>query len=729
MRRLKCILLATVIMLSAVTVMSLAEGFSSDDVDISDLIFEETTEDISLKTPAFSDMNLVAQNEDIKFYFYPSGLDVYVVSKNGKVWSNVLMDEYYHQETPTASVSSQILTVSAADKEGNSKEYILYDGSNRDINADYSIKDETLILDVSIKEIDLSFKVIFGTDSDGFYYHIPDKEIKEKNGKLISISMLHNFGASRNDENGYIFYPDGSGAIMKFSELNNTTASLNQFAVYGSSDITYVQLERNWDDNIYGALLPVFGISQTQDGFVAVIDKGDADAKINVSMPGYQVSDLFRAYISYNYRSFSSTEFNQTTISSLVEERNKVDRKCYYYLLSGEQNNYSGMANRYRKHLVDNGTLSRKNQFKDMPLSLNLLCGVQKNGIFSSTLQKMTTFEQSQQIAEWFSENGISQLDILLSGWGKDGWDALPTNISAEGKLGGKSGLKKLREYCEKSGYNLSLDVEPILANSETGSFNTRKDAIRNYFGDFFIDKTNTKYILNSVRVLDKTYSKFKKDYGKAGLNFLTVGKLAFPDYSSKNVCTTQEILESYVSVMAKANKDKIRISATTGNAYILPYADMIYSVPQKDSGYIYTTESVPFYQMVIHGYIPYTGAVGNNHYDFERCILEWVETGSIPSFILTYEKTDKLLETKYSGVFSSEFSVWQNKIAEVHNRLNKDFSNLQNETISAHKKLSDGVSCTVYSNGTSVYVNYNEASCVVDGHTVEAKNYLIVGG
>ncbi len=728
MRRLKCILLTIAIMLSVVTVISADEGYSTDDIDISDLLFSEEVEDISLATPLLSDMELVAENESIKLYFYPSGLDIYVVGSNGKMWSNVLMEEYYKQDSPEASVSSQLLTVNACDKNGEVKEYILYDGSNSDITADYSLENGELALEVEIEEIELSFKVLFGIENDGFYYHIPDKEIKEKGGKIISVTMLQNFGASRNDENGYIFYPDGSGAIMRFKKSNGSASTLNQFSIYGNSDVTYVQLERNWEDNIYGALLSVYGVSQTDNGLVAVVDKGAADAKINVAMPGYQVSDLYRAYISYNYRSFSSTNFNQTTISSLVEERTKVDRKCYFYLLSGEENNYSGMAKRYRKHLEDNGTLDKKTEFKDVPLSVNMLCGVQKNGIFSTTLQKMTTFSQAKQMTEWFSKNGVKQLDILLSGWADGGWDTLPTKVKAEGGVGGKSDLKKLQQYCEKAGFDLSLDVDAILANSETGKFNARKDAVRNYFGDFFIDKTDTKYILNSVRVIENMYSQFKKDYSKAGLNLLTVGKLAFPDYNSKNVCTTQEIIDSYISVMKKAQKDGIRVSATTGNGYILPYADMIYSLPQRDSGYTFTTESVPFYQMVIHGYIAYTGAVGNTHYDFDRCVLEWVETGSVPSFILTYEETEKLLESNYDSVFSSEFSVWREKIAETYNKLNKDFSLLQNETIDFHEKIKEGVSRITYSNGYTVYVNYNDTPYTVDGHSVEGNDYLILG-
>jgi len=727
MRRLKCILLTLALMLSVVTVISADEGYSVD-IDISDLLFDDTVEEVSLSTPAFSDMDLVAENENLKLYFYPTGLDIYVVSNSGKVWSNVIMEEYYKQDTPSNSISSQLITVNACDKEESVKEYVLYDSTNKDIKADYSIEDEKLILDISMDEIELSFKVIFGIENAGFYYYIPDESIQEKNGKIISVSMLQNLGASRNDEKGYIFYPDGSGAIMRFQKSNSTSSNLSQFSIYGNSDVMFTVLERNWEDNIYGALLPVYGISQTNNGFIAVVDRGAADSKINVALPGYQIPDLYRAFITYTYRNYSTTEFNKASVSSLINERIKTDRKCFYYLLSGDDNNYSGMANSYRNHLVNNGTLKEKKDSEGLPISINLLCSVQKNGIFSTSLQKMTTFKQAEGIAQELSQSEIKNLDLVLSGWGKGGWDTQPTTINAEGKLGGNSDLKKLQKYCKDAGIQLSLDVEAILANSDTGSFNARKEATRNYFGDFFINKYKNKYILNSVAVLDNAYSKFSDKYSDFGINLLTVGKLVFPDYNNKNVCTSQEIIDSYNSVMKKTEKDGIRFSTTTGNAYILPYADMIYSLPQRDSGYTFTTESVPFYQMVVHGYIDYTGTVGNTHYDYDKCILEWVETGSIPSYIITEERTANLLETDYDGVFSSEFSVWNKKITETYKKLNKDIGNLHSKQMISHEKLSNGVVKVEYSGGSTVYVNYNETPYTAGNIKVEGKNYLVVG-
>lgn len=726
MRRFKCILLAVIIMLSVVTVAS-ADNEYSADIDISDLLFGETTEDISYVTPDPGSMELVAESQGNKLYFYPAGLDLYLISETGKVWSNVLTDEYYHQETPTASFSSQLITVSAADSNGNVNEYTLYDGTNKDITADYSIDENKLTLDVSIDKIGLYFKVIFGMENDGFYYHIPDKQIKEKGGKIISVSLLQNFGATLKQEDGYVFYPDGSGAITKFSNNNNATSSLYQFPIYGSSDLTYTQLERNWNDNIYGALLPVYGMKQSNDGYIAIVDKGAADAKINIALPGYQLPDLYRAFVTYNYRSYSTTDFNEATLSALVDERTKVDRKCYFYFLKGEENNYSGMANRYRKYLIDTGVFTKKIDSKNITLSLNLLCSAQKNGMFTTSLQSMTNFSQAKEIAKWFKENNVNNVDMMLSGWSEGGWDTLPTAVSAEGKLGGKSDLSALKKYCKEKKINLSLEVDPILANSETGSFNARNDAVRNYFGDFFTDKTGEKYILNSVSVLKKTYNTFKKNYGDFGLSLETVGKLVFPDYNNKNVCTTQEIINSYSSVMKKAKADGVRLSVDTGNAYVLPFVDMIYSLPQTGSGYTFSTESVPFFQMAVHGYISYTGVVGNTHYDYEKCILEWIETGSMPSYILTYEDTSKLLETNYDEVFSSEFKVWNKKISETYKKLNDDFADFTSEIISSHNKIANGVYAISYSNGKTVYVNYNETDFAVGQNTVNGKDYLII--
>ena len=45
------------------------------------------------------------------------------------------------------------------------------------------------------------------------------------------------------------------------------------------------------------------------------------------------------------------------------------------------------------------------------------------------------------------------------------------------------------------------------------------------------------------------------------------------------------------------------------GNSYSLPYADDIINAPDTQSDFYIIDAQVPFYQMIIHGYINYTGA------------------------------------------------------------------------------------------------------------------------
>jgi hypothetical protein len=45
------------------------------------------------------------------------------------------------------------------------------------------------------------------------------------------------------------------------------------------------------------------------------------------------------------------------------------------------------------------------------------------------------------------------------------------------------------------------------------------------------------------------------------------------------------------------------------GNVYSLAYADELVDVPVSSNDFYITDDEIPFYQMVIHGFIDYTGA------------------------------------------------------------------------------------------------------------------------
>ena len=88
-------------------------------------------------------------------------------------------------------------------------------------------------------------------------------------------------------------------------------------------------------------------------------------------------------------------------------------------------------------------------------------------------------------------------------------------------------------------------------------------------------------------------------------------------------------------------------------------------------SNYFITDENVPFYQMVVHGSIPYSSDPGNLSYDLRYHVLKWVEYGCMPYFELTFQKSINLKNTEYSRLFTSYYSQWNDVIADVYNELN----------------------------------------------------------
>ena len=77
-----------------------------------------------------------------------------------------------------------------------------------------------------------------------------------------------------------------------------------------------------------------------------------------------------------------------------------------------------------------------------------------------------------------------------------------------------------------------------------------------------------------------------------------------------------------------------------------------------EDSGYFFTDETIPFYQMVVHGLIPYSGDPQNLFYDPQLQYLKMVEYGYMPYYQFTMNYSDDLKDTYYSDLFSSSYNT-----------------------------------------------------------------------
>lgn len=112
---------------------------------------------------------------------------------------------------------------------------------------------------------------------------------------LTSVALLRFFGAADSTEEGYIFVPDGSGALIY---LNNgkTNQTLYSEPVYGRDGALPTGERLPYEKKTNH--LPVFGMKRGNQAFLAVIEEGEALAQIraDIAWPASRYNVAYAAF-------------------------------------------------------------------------------------------------------------------------------------------------------------------------------------------------------------------------------------------------------------------------------------------------------------------------------------------------------------------------------------------------------------------------------------------------
>jgi len=680
--------------------------------------------------------HLVDENESFRFEFDEEALNLYVTDKrNGVVFSNEISQEYYQNPEAVPSFISHFMSVAVANSKGDLSQHIIYNkaANSAKVNLKTTYRDKKAILTVDIKNTDVSFDFVMWIDKYGFNYSIPEESIKETDSYMLTgVTPLTGFGAVRSDEEGYLFYPDGSGALIEFEKEDPETPRLYTFPLYGTNLQDIKLMQENDEQDIYNLSLPVYGISRQNNGVLAAITEGEADSAVCISPGGYQLAQLNRAYFTFTYRNYVNQKIEGKDFLQLVPYLHKSTRTVKLFLLEDSQKDYSGMATVYRGFLYEEKLLTKREASQTTPVAVDIFMGATEQGFFGDKFLKATTYEQAQSMYKALQDAGVDQIQSVLYAWNKGGYDALPTPTAAESKLGGKSGLKELFDYTAQSNIELYLDINTVEAVKGQGGYNSKNDVIRNNMGD--IIEYKEQYLLNPAKVLqaaiDKAFQKLSLPKG-VSLHMARAGKTVYYDYSKSAPASRQKTTESYAEGLAKVKETTGKAAAEGGNLYVLPYVDRLTGIPDNSSEYFINSRSVPFYQMVVHGSVLYTSVHGNQSHDFEYQKLKWIEYGCMPSFLLTWENPVLLKNSSYTGLFSSAFSVWKDRVAETYKEFNdaNGLGGCVNGLMLRHEQVNQDIIKITYENGVSVYLNYGDKPAEISGHSIEAMEYFVERG
>ncbi|WP_337099355.1 DUF5696 domain-containing protein [Paenibacillus sp. YIM B09110] len=578
---------------------------------------------------------------------------------------------------------------------------------------------------------------------------VPVSQIKESGPfKIGSIELLNFFGAADMGTDGYIFVPDGSGSLIN---LNNGKVKEEQYVqkVYG-----FDPNDNSWRRGqvTESARMPVFGMKAGEAAWFAVIEKGDAIASIAADISGRKNSYNY-AYTTFALRGEDELELytgaNIQEIQLLGEQIYTGDIQIRYSFLPSEQASYSGMAELYREKLVKEQSLQPLSGDKQLPFYLTITGSVDKRksmlGVPYDAVVSLTSFKEASQIASELKQDGVDRLMMRYSGWfGKGVNHKTPVKLKTDSVLGSKKELSALAKQLEEAGGMLFPDVafqqmyhddSAFSPSSDASRFVTREEAELYPYNRALnrMDMTLGTYYLLSPAKLPYYVDKFINQYDKLGMKGLSLrdlGGMLTSDYRVSRVVQRETAKEIVKEQLGKLDESIGETMIAGGNSYAFPFADHLIDVPTASSGFLITDAEVPFYEMVVHGFIDYAGKAINlsDEQDTKQQLLKAIELGAAPYFSWTYEPSSKLKFTHFDTNFSTYYKDWYDEALTMYKETNAALAPLRNEKMVEHIRHQEGVVEVKYSNGSSIIVNYTDQAVNVGGVTVEPQQYSIGG-
>lgn len=606
------------------------------------------------------------------------------------------------------------------------------------VEVEYSFKTPGITIPVQITLEDDYMKLYVDTSA------IKEEHPSNIDGQLVSdLAFFTTFGAAGLEDEGYFVIPDGSGAVINF---NNGKTDLRTYTgkVYGR-DITAVkQLKTYTSRNVS---LPMYGIVKDNAGLMVVADKGDTCASINSYVSNQNKTDYNSTYFDFELR--TSDEYlmgGESNPLKVFEKRGILipEIEVRYYPVSGDDSkvDYTDIADRYRKYLMDEKGVEDKQIPETSPLFLDLYGGTLEKrsllGIPVTVKQPVTTFDMAQYILQVLKNNEVGDMVVTYNKYSdNDMGEQISDSFKPSSKLGGNGKWKKLKSYADQNNIALFPSVDNQQYKTGNGYWTMTNTAIRvsNAYSRIPVydlahgieNKYYKPLSLFSPASYDKAFGKLVTSYSKKGVTNFAFGSLAntiYGDYG--RAATSREMAKGIVTGIYSNAKSKGSVLSDNAANYVLPYTDYITNVPVDSSKYDVFDYDIPFYQMVLHGVTPYSSIAVNSEPDITRIVLDSVSSGSNLSFDFVGIEADELKDTKLDCYYYAYYANWMSEAKGLSKLANEVLAPCADQYIDEYSISEDGKEITtVYANGYTTVVNYKDGTIKADGKTYKVSDYL----
>lgn len=689
---------------------------------------------------------MVAENNAFALYFEPSLMQLSLEDKReGTKWmsnpENAQNDPIAFGQNKTAVRS--LLTITYVDDQSSYFTINSFAACVQEGTYTYEYADDGVYVNLQFAKQGFEIPCFFGIKEDRFVARVLSEQIVQHGSLSVAeISLLPYFGAGSLEDTGYMFVPDGCGALIYYNNQKQGYQSYLQ-RVYGSNLALNVQSNLKVAKD---ATMPVFGIKKNDAALLAVITKGEYQAEIKAEVAKKTTSNnIVYSNIVYiqgeNNTLLSGSDKEESTVMLSPQHNQFPYYEVSYYPLKKDAG-YSEMAVCYREYLVQEKGMKEKDADQKL-MNLTFLGGIDVRktllGVPYHTIAALTKFSELSNIAKELQQNAGSSFQICMYGLEKGGIKSkIPTSLSYESALGGKSGYRKMEEALKVAGVPFYPIYDPITIKKSGNGYraihgvrNVSRSASIQY--DYLLttgakDSGSARYLI-SPKYEEKIINSLLKSAEKRNVDALGFASLAnhiYSDFRRESISAneTGAYWEEALKIAADS-LDKLLLEGAY--AYAFPYADGITDVPVFSSQYDIEDETVPFYQMVMGGTAALYSEPLNESGNIREMFLHCVEYGVSPSFLLMAAAPDTLQETDYQKFYSIAWSDWKEEIEEMLGELST-LDNVCGQALVQHRKVSDGVYESTYQDGTVIYVNYQKESIRIGDTLVPAMGFMREG-
>jgi hypothetical protein len=653
---------------------------------------------------------LIMENENYQVYLNPDGLALRVVDvSTGFIWASDIndLDAYPLTGGWLRRIRSAITIDFLNESNIAITSSILQRRASENAMTSYQVNGlvTRFFVDFHIEQISMEYTVELLDDA--IIIQVDRDSIEEYGAsRLTSITLYEFFGSVHSDDvPGYFFIPSGNGALIRFT-ATSTINSVYRARFYSQDKYrSIIDGESNLNYPVYGS---VHGVDQ--NALFSHIIEGAEFAEYIYKPPTYQTEFHSQNAIFLMRENHVQPISGGETLTVYEAEIKDYNPTIQHTFIEGPNANYIGFAKTLKRSMIESGMLQKSFAPDEVSMHMDVFMKDYEQGLIFKNPYVMTSVTDLLSIHHDLAEEGISSIQYTLRGYNRGGYsDRSMDNLKFDRSLGDMDNLDDL---------DIEFYYDPTVQYSYQSlpPKDTLQMVNKNYYvssvnrGDYYRFMMDIGAIFN---IYDTAYATLTKHGGIAidGLSNELNSNESFSRTDVKNYY--EELFSDRVSMYRPAY---FNIGHTSQY-----YMSSLYHNRSR-----FFTDSVPFEQILLSGYLPVYSQFLNFTSNINVDLLKTIEFGILPSFLITAQPSYLLSDTMSSDFYATYYDNLRVYILRAYRESYDALNLVIGHEIIDREVLSTGVVRVDYDNGYSIYVNYTQDIFTSGSITIEPFDYLV---